>query len=328
MAKALAVHPRRSTWVERYEFSGLNRAVRSRVGARRAAAVAPRPDALLQIGAWYDFSDRRSLSPLLRCSYHDCNLALALAYPRFVEDAQARHIGRTLKAERRVYDRLDTIFTMSEWLRRSFIEDFEQEPEKVVCVGAGANLVELPEPPQRRRPEPPRYLFVGFDFERKGGPDVVAAFAAVRDRNPRAELWIVGPAARGDDRDGVRWLGPVRRTEPGGDAEIGRLYDEATAFVLPSRFEPFGIVFCEAMLHGLPCIAADACAMPEIVADGETGRLVAPGDVDALAAAMVELADPGRAEALGAAGRKRALERFTWDRVVARVVERLARDLS
>ena len=74
------------------------------------------------------------------------------------------------------------------------------------------------------------------------------------------------------------------------------------------------------MSHSLPCIAANHCAMPEIVRHGETGLVVTPGDSDALAAAMLELAQqPAKAIAFGAAGRKRLLDRYTWDAVAAQI---------
>ena len=60
-------------------------------------------------------------------------------------------------------------------------------------------------------------------------------------------------------------------------------YRRATAFVMPSRYEPFGIVFLEAMAYWLPCVGSRTCAMPEIIDEGVTGLLAEPDDVDSLA---------------------------------------------
>lgn len=96
-----------------------------------------------------------------------------------------------------------------------------------------------------------------------------------------------------------RWLGQAE--------SLRTLYRNATAFVMPSVFEPFGVVFVEAMHYGLACIGADTCAMPEIIEDGVSGMLVKVGDVEELASAMMELAgDPARAQAMGQAGQRRA----------------------
>ena len=86
-----------------------------------------------------------------------------------------------------------------------------------------------------------------------------------------------------------------------------------------SRWEGFGIVLLEAMLAGLPVVATRVSAVPEVVADGETGLLVEPGDDAGLAEALgALLADRARAAALGDAGRERARTEFS----VARMTER------
>jgi starch synthase len=83
--------------------------------------------------------------------------------------------------------------------------------------------------------------------------------------------------------------------------------------VLPSIYEPFGISLIEGMAYGLPCIAADRCAMPEIVRHRENGLVVAAEDSNALARAMLEIAQsPSTAASMGALGRQRAEQEFTW----------------
>jgi glycosyltransferase involved in cell wall biosynthesis len=173
---------------------------------------------------------------------------------------------------------------------------------------------------------PPRLLFVGKgDFAGKGGPDLLAAFEAVRAAHPDAELWIVGQQAASAPPPGVRFMGRILRNTPEGEAEIDRLYREATLFVMPSRYEAFGIVFLEAMAYGLPCVASATCAMPEIVADGESGWVVPHGDTARLSEALLALAgDSDAARTMGAAGRRRLEERYTWDAVAGRIVEAVA----
>ena len=92
-------------------------------------------------------------------------------------------------------------------------------------------------------------------------------------------------------------------------------YPAADAFVMPSHAEGLGFTNIEAMGFGLPVISSTVGAIPEVVADGDTGRLVVSGDVRALTDAMLDLAGhPDRARVLGAAGRRAFLERFTLER--------------
>ncbi len=323
-AKLTSFAPRRRRWVERYEYSPLRRAARSSVASHRVSRLAAgKPYATLQIGAWYTIADDAS-GPLLRASFHDANLALFSRQGSFIEDPSARHIRREFDAERRLFDRLDVIFTRSEWLRQSFIEDFDQAPEKVVNTLSGANVKSLPGGIPERRPSPMRILFVGYDFERKGGPFLLEAFSMLRQTHPDAELWVVGPEPR-DPLPGVRWHGVIDRRAEDGDRLMDSLHREATALVMTSRFEPFGNALLEAMAYGLPCVGSEVCAMPEIIDAGRSGLLVPYGDAAALAEALRSLAaDPDRARAMGEEGFRRLHEHFTWDVVTGRIVAEMA----
>ena len=109
-------------------------------------------------------------------------------------------------------------------------------------------------------------------------------------------------------------------------AQLAELYTSATVFVLPSMFDAWGHVFIEAMGYGLPCIGTAICAMPEIIDDGVTGRLVARGEPEPLASAMIELlSDPEKSERMGRAAHARVLEQLTWSHVADRFIEHLPR---
>jgi glycosyltransferase involved in cell wall biosynthesis len=211
------------------------------------------------------------------------------------------------------------VFTFSEFARRSVIEDYRCPPDRVLAVGAGAN--QLVPSLEGKDYAARRALFVGSPFVHKGGDVLLRAWPLVRERVPDAELQIVGP--RRDPAPGfghgVTWAGRIDR------AALARLYSAASVFVLPSLFDAWGHVFVEAMGHGLPCIGTDCCAMPELIADGTSGRLVAREAVEPLADALCELlTDPELAARMGRAGYERVQRELRWEHVIDRVMGRLA----
>jgi glycosyltransferase involved in cell wall biosynthesis len=325
--RAASFAPRLERWKQRSNagasfLSPLARAAMDSLSARRVAAALDGADALLQMTGY--FNPGRPRPGLIRCSYHDGNLAGFLRRPDLAIAPDSRFVRRALSYERALYDEIDLIFCMSEQLRDSFVADFGQAPDKVVTVGAGPNLA-APARPPRRQLTPARFLFVGKQWERKGGPTLLKAFERLRAERPDAELVVVGPAGLSVSGPGVRVVGRVTRGEGDGDRRMAELYERATAFVLPAMYEPLGVAVIEAMAFGLPCIGTSGGALPELIADGTTGILVEPGDERGLCEAMRRLADdPDLCRSLGEAGAERYVQRFTWDAVAGRMVDAIA----
>jgi glycosyltransferase involved in cell wall biosynthesis len=269
---------------------------------------------VMQVGAWFSAG---SVTALPCFSYHDANAAMGYRYygrGLLTEWQQREH----LRWENDVYAKLRGIFVMSSWLASSFMADFGVPAKKLNVVGAGINTGALPRLPDRDF-SLARFLFVGKDFERKGGRFLLKAFAEVRRHIPHAELLIVGPSLE-LDQEGVTCVGFLSHANPEHVAELNDLFGSATAVVLPSVYEPFGISLLEGMAFGLPCIATDRCAMPEIVQDRTTGLIVTAEDVSSLAEAMLELArNPKDADAMGRAGRRRVETEFTWGAVAKKM---------
>jgi starch synthase len=332
--KAASFSPDIRRWRQRYAagasaLAGFARRARSLVAARRLSKLDSDLDAIVQIGGWYDMSGFRPKRQLLRCSYHDGNLGTFMQQRGLPFDRGSRSIRKAWAAERTLYDEIDLILTMSDWTRRSFIDDFGQDPGKVVTIGAGANLTAPTKSPARDFSRP-RLLFVGKgDFVGKGGAQILEAFEHIRSKRPDVELWIVGQPTLPAGQPGVRNLGLISRRSPGDEDALAELYRGATTFVMPSLYECFGIAFLEAMAYGLPCVGAASCAMPEIIDDGRTGFVVAPGNSEDLARRVLELIDdPDRARAMGEAGHQRFIERYSWDRVAERIVAEISSRLD
>jgi glycosyltransferase involved in cell wall biosynthesis len=117
--------------------------------------------------------------------------------------------------------------------------------------------------------------------------------------------------------------GPLRARVPGAlgfvpHDQLERLYGQAAVVVCPSRREGFGVTCLEAMAHGRPVVATDVGGLRDLVVDGETGIVVPARDPAALRAALERLlGDRELRSRLGAAGRRRAREGFSWDHVTA-----------
>jgi glycosyltransferase involved in cell wall biosynthesis len=275
---------------------------------------------IMQVGAWFSSG---AVTDLPCFSYHDTNAALGYRYYGRGLLSEARRRDH-LRWESSVYAGLRGIFVMSSWLASSFKTDFGVTGQKLHVVGAGINKGKLPDVPVRDF-SLARFLYVGKDFPRKGGPYLLRAFAEVKKKVPHAELMIVGPSLQ-IDQSGVRCFGHLSLAVPEHVAQLHQLFLSATTMVLPSVYEPFGISLLEGMAFGLPCIAADRCAMPEIVQNRKSGLIVAAEDVPSLGAAMIELAlSPKNAAEMGRVGRSRVETEFTWD-AVARKITAILKD--
>lgn len=304
--------PRR--WKRRFDlnpvtFRGLSRAA-DRELARRAGGF----DVVLQFQTL--FASGPAPAALAICT--DNIYALTAEYYPSWAPLSARESVVFARLEQEAFERAAVVFVKSDFLRRGLVDNYGIDTECIVTVGGGANSYRPTLLPDGSRYEAQRALFVGYDFVRKGGEVLLAAWPHVRAELPRAELWIAGPE-QGSDLPGVRWFGRLSDR-----AAVARLYDEASAFVMPSLFEPYGYVFFEAQGHGLACIGANHCAMPELIAAGETGLLVPPRDEIALAESLVALlGNPLLAEEYGRRAHERILASGLWKHVAARVARQL-----
>ncbi len=317
---------RRRRWAQHYHTGALGFAWRSR-RARAAAASHPAGAPILQVGA--TFLAATGQHPLF--AYCDANSAMASRGGPWaaVSDLSPGELQAVLEREREVYHACACVFTFTEGLRQSMISDFGMPPDRVVTTYAGSNLEFQPTEADLATPkhEHPTIVFIGRNWERKGGPTLVEAFAQVRRAIPAARLVLAGCDPGLPPQPGVEVVGFVRRDDPG-PTGLRALFLSADIFCMPSHYEPFGAVFSEAMLHGVPCVGPRRY-MSEIIADGETGWLVEAGDAPALATVLISaLRDRERLRTMGRAGRARSLDLFNWDRVAARMLSGMDRALT
>jgi glycosyltransferase involved in cell wall biosynthesis len=253
--------------------------------------------------------------------YTDHTHLANLVYPHF--DRRTLLRASWLELEARTYHEATRVFTRSSNIDRSLIEDYGCEESRVVSVGAGANVMpgfEGVGPAVEQ--QPPRILFVGFDWVRKGGPELLQAFEQVAKDVPGLELEIVGCEPEVPS-PGVTVVGRVARER------LHAHYQRASIFCLPTKREPYGVALVEAMHFGLPIVATRVGAVPEIVTEGKTGTLVEAGTVTELAEALGKLArDPQLRVEMGRCAREKANRVFTWNAVADRILTEIEHALA
>ncbi|MEU1387684.1 MULTISPECIES: glycogen synthase [unclassified Nonomuraea] len=250
-------------------------------------------------------------------------------------------------AERTALAAADAVIAVSEGMRRDVLAAYpEIPPGRVTVIHNGIDTAQYAPDPgldvlkkHGVDPDRPYVIFVGRITRQKG---LVHLLHAARSFDPAAQLVLCAGApdtpeiaaevtglVRGLDRDGVLWISEML-PKP----EVIQLLTHASVFVCPSVYEPMGIVNLEAMACETPVVATATGGIPEVVADGETGLLVpidqgpdgTPHDPEAFAADLAErvnalLADPARAAEMGRAGRARAVEHFSWERIARRTLD-------
>ncbi|MFG2168285.1 glycogen synthase [Micromonospora chersina] len=253
--------------------------------------------------------------------------------------------------ERTAFEAADAVVAVSEGMRRDVLTAYpEVNPDRVRVVYNGIDTAQYAPDPGTDvvdrlgiDPARPSVVYVGRITRQKGLPyllraarelpaDTQLVLLAGAPDTPEIAAEVEGLVAElRAGRSGVIWIAEMLPKH-----EVIQVLTHATIFVCPSVYEPMGIVNLEAMACETAVVATATGGIPEVVADGETGLLVPieqagdgsgrpldPGRFVADLAATINdlLADPKRAEEFGLAGRRRAVEHFSWDTIAQRTLE-------
>lgn len=251
-------------------------------------------------------------------------------YPTYTN--VVRRTDRTAEElERRSLERAAIVLVSSEWAREAAVRDYGADPAKVHNVFIGANL---PDPPARgevlprRLGEKLRLLMVGVLWDIKGGDIAYATLLELLKLGYDAELTVVGCTPPGGISHPRMTVIPfLNKRIPEQRERFERLWRDVDFFVLPSRAEAAGVVFCEASAYGIPSIATHTGGIPSLVVDGRNGYTM-PYEAGGAEYARViaELAsNPERYARLCESSRDEFERRLNWDAWGARVAEIVAR---
>ncbi|WP_030688181.1 glycosyltransferase family 4 protein [Streptomyces globisporus] len=229
--------------------------------------------------------------------------------------------------QKKVARRLPSVLTVSGTSRQEIVEHLGVREDRIEVVHIGADT-DLWSPDPSVAEIPGRIVTTSSaDVPLKGLVHLIEALAKLRTENPDAHLVVVGkraedgPVAQAIERYGLD--GAVEFVKGISDAELVDLYRSAQVACVPSLYEGFSLPAAEGMATGTPLVATTGGAIPEVAGpDGETCLAVPPGDAGALSAALGRvLGDPELRARLGAAGRARVLDRFTWARAAQGTAE-------
>lgn len=248
---------------------------------------------------------------------NDRCIAGALGYHDVLQNLFDWSREQSLNIERAALGNAALCVFSSDWAADAARKAVPEAAPRIRMIPFGANLPEAP--PSSGTGTWPRgpvkLLFLGVNWEEKGGPIAYAALLALKRAGVQAQLVVCGcqPPPVCDDPGLIR-EGFLDKNKP---SELARLQEHlrtADFLLLPTRFEAYGIVFCEAAAHGLPVLATRTGGIPTIVQEGVTGLLFdldRPGE-DYAEAVLRLMAHPDMLKGMREAARKRYADMLNW----------------
>jgi len=220
----------------------------------------------------------------------------------------------------------DALIACSASMAAEITELFGPGLSQISVIPNGIDSSRWPFAPRRAHDGPPELLYFGRLEYEKGVHDAIAALPRIRRTHPGTTLtvagdgtqqdWLVEVARKHKVLKAVRFVG---RTD---HDELLRLLHSTDVAVLPSHYEPFGIVALEAAAAGAPLVTTDVGGLGEAVIDGRTGLSCPPRDVPALAAAVcAALSDTAAAQRRAVTARERLTSDFDWHTVAAHTAQ-------
>ena len=250
----------------------------------------------------------------------DASFAGMVDFYPFMTNLCKRTLRDGQRSEQAALDRCSLAIYSSEWAARTVLENYRVDPAKVkvvpygASVPAGRTLSQVTASLEKRSAERCELLFMGVDWERKGGDIALEAAVELNRLGLPTRLHLVGCGPPGAVPDFVVRHGFLSKSTPEGRARLDALMSESHFLIVPSRAECYGLVFADASSHGLPSLAADVGGIPSVIRHGANGLLfplAARGD--AYAAQVMELMEsPAKYRALALGAFAEYEDRLNW----------------
>ncbi len=244
------------------------------------AVASMEPDVVLVIhGDWLAYATFDVPS----CIIHDTTFASIVDYYPSFSNLAARSLRQGNQMYQRALDRADAAVFPASWASLSAVADYNTPPSKVFTIPFGANVSYEPSESdieqwieQRIIKDLCSFVFIGTQWERKGGPQALDFIAELNRIGLPSRLTIVGcePEIHDQLRYAVDVVGYLRKDVAEDEERFRQILKDAHALIVPSQAECFGCVYCEANAYGLPALGRDTGGVSEIISDDHNGLLL------------------------------------------------------
>ena len=222
---------------------------------------------------------------------------------------------RKIRVQKDIYFNAEKSFFMGKWVEKEMKEIYPEISDKFFSVGGGINK-EFTRGIKLNISKDKIILFVGIDFDRKGGKIVLEAFEILKKRVKNVKLVIVGPQRQNvklKDIQDVEILGNVNREK------LSKIFSMASLFCMPSEFEAYGLVFPEALSFGVPCIGRDAYEMRYFIEEGKNGYLLKEDSPQVLSEIMYKALNNSEMKLNVEKEIVNIKSKYSWDNVASQI---------
>lgn len=249
-----------------------------------AQVNAVRPHAVLVIHAdWLAYSTFTYPAVII----HDTTFASIVDYYPSFSNLSQRSLQMGNQMYQRALQKSKAAIFSAEWATRSAVNQYAYPAAKAFTIPFGANIDEIPQRKeveewimQRSCSKSCDFVFIGTQWKRKGGPEVLRFIKALSNKGVPTSLTIVGcaPDVPSEFKDLVTIIGYLKKDEPSEVMRFAKILKESHALVVLSEAECFGCVYCEANAYGLPALGRDTGGVSEIIKEGINGMLYRSDD--------------------------------------------------
>lgn len=229
--------------------------------------------------------------------------------------------------EQSAIDRASKVVYSSDWAAQSAIQDYDAKPEKISVIDYGANLEDIPNQNEifsRCTNEICKLLFIGRDWERKGGEIAYRTLLALLDQGMDAQLCIIGcTPPKHIQHPNLQIIPYLNKDLPKHQAQLRKIFLKANFFLFPTRADCSPIVVCEANAFGIPVIGSAVGGMPSLIKTGKNGYILdASASEKKYATIISEVFDNRLAyRKLIASSREEYEQRLNWNKWGKRMAE-------